>query len=117
MDSFLDFYDDDKYVDDDTNHDDNEYDPDDDEYDDDYEQLREGVKKNNYFFSTLLLLRGPATPPPLVVPWTIKILGPYFDVAMDAIGPKRILHLKQTEKSERKTTENYLKPCILPFGP
>ena len=45
MDSFLDFYDDDKYVDDDTNHDDNEYDPDDDEYDDDYEQLREGVKK------------------------------------------------------------------------
>ena len=27
------------------------------------EDLREGVKKNNYFFSSLLLLRGPATPP------------------------------------------------------
>ena len=26
-------------------------------------QFREGVKKNNYFFSSLLLLRGPVTPP------------------------------------------------------
>ena len=26
-------------------------------------KIREGVKKNNYFFSSLLLLRGPATPP------------------------------------------------------
>ena len=39
--------------------------------------VREGVKKNDPF-SSLLLLRGPATPPPLVVPWAIKILGPYF---------------------------------------
>ena len=25
--------------------------------------------------------------------------------------------MKQTEKSERKTAENYSKPCILPLGP
>ena len=30
--------------------------------------LREGVKINNYFFSSLLLLRGPATPLPLSSP-------------------------------------------------
>ena len=29
----------------------------------DLDTFREGVKKNNYFFSSLLLLRGPATPP------------------------------------------------------
>ena len=42
--------------------------------------VREGIKKKNVPFSSLLLLRGPATPPPLVVPWAIKILGPYFFV-------------------------------------
>ena len=41
--------------------------------------LGRGSKKN-VPFSSLLLLRGPATPPPLVVPWAIKILGPYFFV-------------------------------------
>ena len=41
--------------------------------------LGKGSKKN-VPFSSLLLLRGPATPPPLVVPWAIKILGPYFFV-------------------------------------
>ena len=30
---------------------------------------------------------------------------------------KRILHLKQTEKNKRKTTENYSKPRILPLEP
>ena len=42
----------------------------------------EGFKKN-YLFSSLLLLRGPATipSPPLVVPWVIYILGLNFDVA------------------------------------
>ena len=30
--------------------------------------IREGVKKNNYVFSSLLLLRGPAIPPPLSSP-------------------------------------------------
>ena len=43
--------------------------------------LGKGSKKKNVPFSSLLLLRGPATlPPPLVVPWAIKILGPYFFV-------------------------------------
>ena len=36
----------------------------------------------------LLLLRGLAIPPPLVVPWAIKILGPYFDITAEAIRPK-----------------------------
>ena len=40
--------------------------------------IREGVKKID-FFSSLLLLRGP-TPPPLVVPRTIYILGPFFGI-------------------------------------
>ena len=49
--------------------------------------IRVGVKKN--LFSSLLLLRGPATPlPPLVVPWAIMILGPSFNVAVDAMGSK-----------------------------
>ena len=30
---------------------------------------------------------------------------------------KNDLHLKQTEKSERKTIENYSEPRILPLGP
>ena len=46
------------------------------------------------------LLRGPATPPPpLVVPWAIKILGPYFNVAVDALGPETDFTLeKKTQK-------------------
>ena len=60
--------------------------------------LGRGTKKNNYFFSSLLLLRGPATPPPLLVPWAIKILGPYFNVAVDAIGPKTDFTLETTIK-------------------
>ena len=51
--------------------------------------LGRGSKKK-YFFSSLLLLRGPRPPPPLVVPWTIKILGPYFDITADAIRPKKV---------------------------
>ena len=70
--------------------------------------LREGVNKNNYFFSSLLLLRGPATPPPpLVVPWTIKILGPYlFSIAADAIRPKTDFTL---ETNRKKVKEKLLK--------
>ena len=53
---------------------------------------------------TITLGRGSADPPPLVVPWVIKILGPYFNFA-DAMGPKADF-TQQTEKSERKTIEN-----------
>ena len=68
--------------------------------------LGKGSKKN-VPFSSLLLLRGPATPPPLVVPWAIKILGPYFNVAVDALGPETDFTLeKKNRKNERKTTEN-----------
>ena len=64
-----------------------------------------GVKK--LLFSSLLLLRGPATPPPpLVVPWVIKILGPYFNVAVDAIGPKTDFTL---ETNRKKVKEKLLK--------
>ena len=52
------------------------------------DHLGKGSKKI-YFFSSLLLLRGPATPP-LVVPWTFKISGPYFDITADAIRPKKV---------------------------
>ena len=65
--------------------------------------LREGVQKKNVPFSSLLLLRGPATPP-LVVPWAIKILGPYFNVAVDALGPETDFTL---EKKTEKMKENY----------
>ena len=53
--------------------------------------------KRKYFFSSLLLLRGPATPPQ-VVPWAIKILGPYFNVAVDAMGPKTDFTLETNRK-------------------
>ena len=51
-------------------------------------------------FSSLSLLRGPAPPPPfpLVVPWTIYILGPYFNVAVDVIGPKTDFTLETNRK-------------------
>ena len=66
-------------------------------------QVREGDKKNNYLFSSLLLLRGPATPPPpLVVPWTIYILGPYFNVAVDALGPETDFTLISNKKKLKK---------------
>ena len=42
--------------------------------------------------------------------WAIKILGPYFNVAGDAIRPKTDLTLETNRKSERKTTEKHLKP-------
>ena len=68
-----------------------------------YDQIREVVQKKNVPFSSLLLLRGPATPPPLVVPWAIKILGPYFNVAVDALGPETDFTLeKKTEKMKEK---------------
>ena len=38
-------------------------------------------------------------PPPLVVPWAIKILSPYSNVAVDAMGPKTDFIL---EKKNRK---------------
>ena len=50
--------------------------------------------KKNYFFSSLLLLRGP----PLVVPRAIKILGLYFNVAVDPIGPKTDFTLETNRK-------------------
>ena len=50
-------------------------------------------------FSSLFLLRGPGPPPPpLVVPWAIKILGPYFNVAVDAMGPETDFTLKTNRK-------------------
>ena len=48
-----------------------------------------GGPKKNYFFSSLLLLRGP---------WAIKILGPYFDVTVDAMGPKTDFTLEANRK-------------------
>ena len=68
-----------------------------------YISIREEIQKKNVPFSSLLLLRGPATPPPLVVPWAIKILGPYFNVAVDALGPETDFTLeKKTEKMKEK---------------
>ena len=57
-----------------------------------------GGPKKYYFFSSLLLVRGPATPP-LVVPWAIKILGPYFNVALDAIGLEAAFTLETNRKN------------------
>ena len=34
-------------------------------------------------------------PPPLVVPWVIKILGPYFDIVVDAMSPKTYFTLEK----------------------
>ena len=50
-------------------------------------QVREVVKKGPFSRPLLLrlLVRGLASPP-LTGPWTIKILGPYFNVAVNAIG-------------------------------
>ena len=44
--------------------------------------------------------------------WAIKILCPYFNVAVDAKGPKTdfTLEKKQKKVKEKKTTENYSKP-------
>ena len=46
----------------------------------------------------------------LVVPCTIKILGPYFNVAVDAIGPKTDFTLETTIKKVKekplKTVQN-----------
>ena len=53
----------------------------------------------------------------LVVPRAIKILGACFNFAVYVIGAKMSFTLETTEKNERKTTENYLKPWILPIGP
>ena len=61
--------------------------------------IRVVVKKKIDFFSSLLLLRGP-----LVVPWAIQILGPYFNVAVDAIGPETDITL---ESNRKKLKTNY----------
>ena len=45
-----------------------------------------------------------------------QILGPFFDITADAIRPKTDFTLETNRKSERKTTEKYSKPCILPLG-
>ena len=45
-------------------------------------------------------------PPPLVIPRVIKILGPYFNVAVDVIGPKTNYTLKTNRKKLKK---NYWK--------
>ena len=70
-------------------------------------RIREGFQKKNVPFSSLLLLRGPAPPPPLVVPWAIKILGPYFNVAVDALGPETDFTLEK--KKQKKWKKNYWK--------
>ena len=43
------------------------------------------------------------------IPWESEISGPYFMLWWMLEVLKRILHLKQTEKSERKPIEEYLK--------
>ena len=62
--------------------------------------VRGGVQKEITFFSSLLLQRGlaPPAPPPLVVPWAINILGPYFNVAVDALGPETDFTLEKKQK-------------------
>ena len=58
-------------------------------------------------FQQSFTTKGSGAPPPLVVPWAIKILGPYFNVAVDALGPETDFTLeKKNRKNERKTTEN-----------
>ena len=59
-------------------------------------------------FQQSFTTKGSGDPhPPLVVPWAIKILGPYFNVAVDALGPETDFTLeKKNRKNERKTTEN-----------
>ena len=45
--------------------------------------------------------------------WAIKILGPYFDIAVDAIRTKTDFTLETNRKSERKTTEKLFKTLYL----
>ena len=68
--------------------------------------IREGFKKKKNFFSSLLLLLKGFGDPPLVVSWTIKILGLYFNVALDAIGPETDFTL---ETNRKKVKEKLLK--------
>ena len=45
----------------------------------------------------------------LVVPWAIKILGPYFNVAVEAIGPKTDFTLETTIKKWKKNHQKLFK--------
>ena len=62
------------------------------------------------FYSRRLALgfwpTSPNLPPSLLGPWEIEILGPYFNVAVDAIGPKTDFTL---ETNRKKVKEKLLK--------
>ena len=42
-------------------------------------------------------------PLPLVVPWAIKISGPYFNIVVDTIGPKTDFTLESNRKKLKKS--------------
>ena len=51
---------------------------------------------------------GPPSPPPLVILWAIQILGPYFNVAVDAIGPETDFTLETDGKMCTKNKWTFL---------
>ena len=50
----------------------------------------------------LPIFENKSPPKPLVVPWTIYILGPYFNVAVDAIDPDTDFTLESNRKQLKK---------------